>query len=353
MWFPNADVVVNPALLILLGVIVGTLSGFFGVGGGFLITGGLLVFGVPPLFAVGTGLTLIMGSSLVNTLKHRGMGNIDFKLGAFMALGSLPALYGASRLNTALEAADLSGSVIRYTYVAFLGLLGVFILFDYWRSKRAGSGDPDAVSTAGLANRVRKLSLPPPWIPVPGFGKVSTKVDMPVAEIEGISVFIPIIIGGGVGFLAGLLGAGGAFILTPILIYFLGVPTIKAIGTSLFQVVLTGTVGTIIYSSSGHVDLLMAVIMLAAASIGAQLGTAGTNATDPSRIRFLFGVIVLAACVAVLLEEISEAVLGLDELSTVAAVLLLGMGVLICLLIGIMVIKAGRKTPVSPQPEEY
>ena len=37
MLFPNADVVVNPVLLVLLGVIVGTLGGFFGVGGGFLI----------------------------------------------------------------------------------------------------------------------------------------------------------------------------------------------------------------------------------------------------------------------------------------------------------------------------
>ena len=61
MYFPNAEIVVNPILLVFLGVIVGTLGGFFGVGGGFLITGGLLVFGVPPLFAVGTGLTLVMG----------------------------------------------------------------------------------------------------------------------------------------------------------------------------------------------------------------------------------------------------------------------------------------------------
>ena len=71
MFFPNAEVIVNPALLLLLGLILGTLSGFFGVGGGFLITGGLLVFGVPAPFAVGTGLTLIMGSSIINTLKHR------------------------------------------------------------------------------------------------------------------------------------------------------------------------------------------------------------------------------------------------------------------------------------------
>ena len=77
MLFPIADVVVNPLLLILLGLIAGTLSGFFGVGGGFLITGGLMVLGVPPVFAVGTGLTLIMGSAIINTLKHRSLGHLD------------------------------------------------------------------------------------------------------------------------------------------------------------------------------------------------------------------------------------------------------------------------------------
>ncbi|MDP6227311.1 MAG: TSUP family transporter, partial [Dehalococcoidia bacterium] len=81
MLFPNADVVVNPFLLVILGLLVGILGGFFGVGGGFLVTGGLLVFGVPATFAVGTGLTLVMGSSIINTLKHRRMGNVDFKLG--------------------------------------------------------------------------------------------------------------------------------------------------------------------------------------------------------------------------------------------------------------------------------
>ena len=73
MYFPNADVVVHPALLVFLGLIVGMLGGFFGVGGGFLITGGLLVFGVPPVYAVGTGLTLVMGTSIINTFKHRSL----------------------------------------------------------------------------------------------------------------------------------------------------------------------------------------------------------------------------------------------------------------------------------------
>ena len=113
MLFPIADVVVNPYLLLLLGLIVGILSGFFGVGGGFLITGGLLVLGVPPVFAVGTGLTLIMGSSIINTLKHRSLGNLDLRLGLLMVVGSVPAIFLAEWLLTALESAGIEGSVIR------------------------------------------------------------------------------------------------------------------------------------------------------------------------------------------------------------------------------------------------
>ena len=79
MWFPNAEVTVNPALLLLLGVMVGTLSGFFGVGGGFLITGGLLVFGVPPVFAVGTGLALIMGGITIGDNSIIGANAVVIK----------------------------------------------------------------------------------------------------------------------------------------------------------------------------------------------------------------------------------------------------------------------------------
>ena len=136
MWFPNAEVAVNPVLLLLLGVMVGTLSGFFGVGGGFLITGGLLVFGVPPVFAVGTGLALIMGSSIINTLKHRHLGNVDFRLGMLLLIGTIPGVFLAEQTNSALEEAGIVGPVIRYVCILFLGVVGGLIIFDYLRFRR-------------------------------------------------------------------------------------------------------------------------------------------------------------------------------------------------------------------------
>ena len=341
MLFPNAEVVVHPGLLLLLGLILGTLSGFFGVGGGFLITGGLLVFGVPPVFAVGTGLTLIMGSSIINTLKHRSLGNVDFKLGAFMVTGTIPAIFLAERLNSSLETAGVAGPVIRYIYVIFLAALGLFIVYDYLRTRRR-SGTPDGeLSTARLVQRVRSLRIPPHRIGIPGVGWIPTYVTLPISGIDRISVFVPIGIGFGIGFIAGLLGAGGGFILMPVLIFVLGIPTTVAIGTDLFQIVITGSVGTFLYSLSNHVDPVMVVIMLVAASAGTQLGATATRFVEAARIRILYGLTILSGSVAVGLEQASNAT-GRESLSWAASILLLGVAGLMCLVILGLLIAAKR-----------
>ena len=345
MYFPNAEVIINPALLLLLGLILGTLSGFFGVGGGFLITGGLLVFGVPPIFAVGTGLTLIMGSSIINTLKHRHLGNVDFKLGIVMVSGTIPALYLAERLNATLEAAGLAGPVIRSTYVVFLAALGIFIVYDYLRTRKQASGGGEQISTASTARRVRSFRIPPHSLRIPGLGRVSTYISFPVSGIESMSVFIPIAVGLLVGFLAGLLGAGGGFILMPILIFGLGIPTTIAIGTDLFQIIVTGSVGTFLYSLSNHVDPLMVFIMLCAASVGSQLGTTATKFVDAGRIRGLFGITILSGSAAMALKQVAETNDGLAYLSTAASFLLLGVAGAICLVIAGMLIWAKLKKP--------
>ena len=343
MWFPNAEVAVNPALLLLLGVMVGTLSGFFGVGGGFLITGGLLVFGVPPVFAVGTGLALIMGSSIINTLRHRHLGNVDFRLGLLMLVGTIPGVFFAERLNSSLEEAGIIGPVIRYVYILFLGALGGFIVKDYMQVRRSAKYGGEDISTASLARRMRRLRIPPHSFWMPGVGKVPTYVSLPVSGIENLSVFIPVGVGFGVGFFAGLLGAGGGFLLMPVLIYGLGVPTTVAIGTDLFQIIVTGSWGTFIYALSHYVDPKMAIIMLGASSVGSQLGTSATRFVEPSRIRILYGVTILGGAVAVALEQVSTYSESVEFLSTLASVVLLSVAGAMCLTIGVLMVRAQRE----------
>ena len=357
MLFPNAEVMVHPILLLLLGLIVGTLGGFFGVGGGFLITGGLIVFGVPESYAVGTGLALIMGSSIINMLKHRGLGNVDFKLGSLMVAGSIPAVYLAERLNNWLVSKNWDGPVISYVYVIVLLPLAAFLIYDYFKTRRRAAGGPDsggeAVSTAGLARRAQALRIPPHSIPLPGRPPLSTYVALPTAGIERISVFIPILVGFGIGFFAGLLGAGGGFILMPVLVFVLGVPTTVAIGTDLFQVIITGSAGTFNYACGGaailgqdcvnRVDLLMALIVLAAAAAGSQIGATATRYVDAGRIRILYGITVLSGAIAIGLDQAAETLPGLAFLAAADNWILLGVSGLMCLIITGMLIRALRR----------
>ncbi len=131
----------------------------------------------------------------------------------------------------------------------------------------------------------------------------------------------------------------------PVLVFILGVPTVVAIGTDLFQIIITGSVGTLIKALSNHVDLLMVVIMLAAASVGAQLGATATRYADAGRIRVLFGVTVLSGSVAVALKQVSLAGPDVEFLSTVASFILLGVAGTICLVIVAMLVAGRREKP--------
>ena len=324
MEFPSTGDSVNLIWLLCLGLSVGILSGFFGVGGGFLVTGGLIVLGVPEFYAVGTGLALISGSSTINALKHRKLGNVDLRLGLFMVLGSIPGVETAKRLLLYLETLGLEDEVIHYVYVVVLGALATFLLYDWIRTGRKQAGG-DVGPPGPFVMKVRNFGLPP-------------RVSLSVVGIEGISVWVLVLLGFLIGLFAGLLGAGGGFLLMPALVFLLGIPTITAVGTDLFQVMITGSFGALTYALDNKVDLLMALVMLGAASVGSQLGAIATRAVDGSRIRFLYALIVLAGSISLAMDQISEAGESVHFLSTVSVVVLLGAAGLMCLCIAVLVV---------------
>ena len=334
MEFPSTGDSVSLIWLLCLGLSVGVLSGFFGVGGGFLVTGGLIVLGVPEFYAVGTGLALITGSSTINALKHRKLGNVDIRLGLYMVLGSIPGVEMAKRLLLYLEGLGLEDEVIHYVYVVVLGALATFLLYDWVRAGRKRIGG-DVGPPGPFVMKVRNFALPP-------------RVSLPVAGIEGISVWVLVLLGFSIGLFAGLLGAGGGFLLMPALVFLLGIPTITAVGTDLFQVMITGSFGALTYALDDKVDLLMALVMLGAASVGSQLGAIATRAVDGSRIRFLYALIVMAGSISLALDQISEAGESVRFLSTVSAVVLLGAAGLMCLCIAVLVVASRARAGAEP-----
>jgi uncharacterized membrane protein YfcA len=94
MNFPISGVTISPLLLAGIGLLVGTLGGFFGIGSGF-IAGPLMFWaGVPMNLVVGTGLAHMTGKSIVATRRHRALGHVDSKLGLVMVAGTILGVEG-------------------------------------------------------------------------------------------------------------------------------------------------------------------------------------------------------------------------------------------------------------------
>jgi uncharacterized membrane protein YfcA len=291
MYFPIADVTVNPILLMGVGFLVGILGGFFGVGGGFLAGPMMFWTGVPMNFVVGTDLAHMTGKSIVAARRHRALGHVDFKLGAFMVLGTIIGVEIGARLIEALKAAGNLDLTIGVTYIVILVGISIFTAWESIRAIQMVRTDQinveQAVGFSGLAKRIQGLNLPP-------------LVSFPVSGIESVSVWMVLGVGLITGVLAGSLGVGGGFIRMPLLVYVLGVPTHVAVGTDLFEIVFSSGYGTITHALKGNVDILIALVMQAGAAIGAQIGATATRFFSGPRIRLAFSVLPLIGAALVI-----------------------------------------------------
>ena len=124
IYLPIANLSVNGALYILLGVAVGVLSGMFGVGGGFLTTPLLIFTGIPPTVAAASASTQVTGASISGVFAHMKRGGVDFQMGGVLVVGGiLGTLFGALLFDT-LQALGQIDTVINILYVLMLGGIG-------------------------------------------------------------------------------------------------------------------------------------------------------------------------------------------------------------------------------------
>ncbi len=232
MFFSGPGVAIDPLLLIAMGLAVGVCSGFFGFGGGFMMTPALHIFGFPIPYAIGTDLMQMAGSSVLSTLRHRKFGHVDLRLGAMMVVGTVAGVEVGKQLVMYMEGVGNVDLVVRWIYVVLLVGLGLYMLKE---ARSAVTRDHEGTGSrgmlqSGLASKIRALNVPP-------------FVSLPVSGIPRLSVWVPMGIGFITGILAGLLGVGGGFIRMPALVYLLGVPTVVAVGTDLFEIIISGSYG--------------------------------------------------------------------------------------------------------------
>jgi uncharacterized membrane protein YfcA len=293
MEFPIAGVVINPIVLALTGFTVGILGGFFGVGGGF-IAGPLMFWaGVPINFVVGTDLAHMTGKSIVSARTHRALGHVDLRLAMLMIFGTIPGVELGAQIIEHLKSIGNIDIVVGLSYVGILTIIGLFTAWESVQAMRVLRTDQlaaqEVIGIKTLLHRSRLLRLPP-------------LIKLPVSGVQEVSVWAIIFVGLVTGILAGLLGVGGGFIRMPLMIYVLGIPTHVAVGTDLFEIVISAGFGTISHALKGNVDILIALTMQTGAVIGAQIGARATRYFSGPLIRMLFSVLPIAAAVLVLFK---------------------------------------------------
>ena len=112
------------------GGIVGFLSGLFGVGGGFLLTPLLIMFGIPPTVAAATDSNQIVAASASGTYAHYRLGNVDFKMGLVLLIGGILGGSLGVYLVRMLRSMGNADFVIQITYVAMLGIIGGYMFVE-------------------------------------------------------------------------------------------------------------------------------------------------------------------------------------------------------------------------------
>ncbi|MBI4709937.1 MAG: sulfite exporter TauE/SafE family protein [Nitrospirae bacterium] len=288
LYLPVALTSINIIIPVGLGLAVGLLSGLFGVGGGFLMTPLLIMFGIPSTVAAATDSNQIVAASTSGTYAHWKVGNVDFKMGVYLLIGGfIGGLFGVQAIKV-LNATGNADFVIKMTYVLMLGIVGTYMLIESLNSMKKKK--TEAVKTekeSGLTKFLKSLPFQTHF------------------EKSGVthSTLIPLLFGGFVGILAAIMGVGGGFLMVPVMVYILKMPMHVVVGTSLFQILFNCIEVTFLQAYTNHnVDFILAVLLLLGSTVGAQIGAVFGRKMKGEQLKIILAVIVLVVTVKIIFE---------------------------------------------------
>jgi uncharacterized membrane protein YfcA len=284
VFLPIAQVSINAVEILFLSAIVGILSGLFGVGGGFLMTPFLIFLGVPPAYAVANEANNILATSVSGSTTHYLKNTLDYKMGFMIviggAIGTLLGIYtfsyfkGIGKIDT----------VISLAYMYILAIIGTLMLVE-------SLGEIDNSRKNALIKKKLHVHY---WI-----HGLPLRMRFPKSKLYE-SIFTPIIIGLMVGFIAAIMGIGGAFILVPAMIYIIKMPTKLVPGTSLFVTIFVSVIVTFLHAFNyGSIDLVLVLLLVVGSIIGVQSGQKLGEKINSSGLKALLAILLLAVGIAI------------------------------------------------------
>ena len=300
MHFPISGADISPIYLACVGFLIGIMGGFFGVGGSFIAGPALRAAGLDWNFAVGTDLAHIVGKSVVAAKRHRALGNVDLKLGLIMAVGTIGGAEVGAQLIQMLKRAGNVNVVVSIVSIVIYVSISSFMIWESWKTLRQQKLRPVATTVPTTAPRKRDES---------SFSHVTRgiqriqlapMISLPASGVKSISLWVIILVSFIGGLFSGFLGGGAGYIRMPMLVYVLGIPTHLAVGTDLFEIIISASYGTFTHAMKGNVDILIALVMHTGAAIGAQIGAIATQYFAGPKIRLAFVPLPLIGAVIVI-----------------------------------------------------
>ncbi|MGY4394990.1 putative membrane protein YfcA [Sphingomonas sp. UYAg733] len=285
LYLPIANLSVNALVIVLLGGGVGILSGMFGVGGGFLTTPLLIVYGIPPTVAAASAASQVTGASVSGVFAHVRRKGVDFKMGGVLVAGGVVGSFAGAGIFRLLQASGQIDTVIAVIYVLMLGSIGGLMGHESLRAIR--------VTRGATPPKPRKRRHHPLVASLPGRTRF-------YASGLYISPLAPLLLGFFTGILTILLGVGGGFILVPAMLYLLGMGTQVVVGTSLFQTLFVTAAATMVHATTTKaVDIVLAALLLLGSVVGAQIGARFASRVKPEYLRLALAVIVLLVAIRI------------------------------------------------------
>jgi uncharacterized membrane protein YfcA len=254
---------------LILGGFISILSGFFGVGGGFILSPILLLIGFSPISAIVTSLMYTIGTSILGIFAHIRLKNIHWKEGAIVGVSGIVATQITQPFVLYIEEMGWDEFVIPLFYILLLSYFAITILR---QDKKA-------------AKRQR-------------FSAKSSSISMVLIGLSG-------------GMVSTALGVGGGFIIVPLLITVSHFTPKKAVGTSLFAVLMIVSVGFASYAVSVPVDYHTGGLLIVGALLGSQFGATLTSSFGNREINRWLGRLYIVTLSSVILKLFHLNLLGL------------------------------------------
>src|SRR3954463_11289419 len=295
LYLPIADLPVNVFLVLAMGAAVGFVSGMFGIGGGFLMTPLLIFIGITPAGGVASVASPnaapppagshIAASSFSGALSYWRRRAIDPALASVLLCGGVTGTALGVWTFTQLRALGQLDLMIALSYVVLLTTVGSLMFSEGLRAlMRTRRG---ALAPRRTHNWIHGLPL---------------KMRFKRSKIY-LSVIPVVIVGILIGFIGAIMGIGGGFILVPIMIYLLRVPTSTVIGTSMVLTLVTMLFATLLHAVTNHlVDAVLALILMVGGVTGAQFGARAGQKIRGEQLRLLLGLLILSVGVRFAIE---------------------------------------------------